>query len=222
MVSKVSTTPASLVIKNPTAVVLLTTPAALRMLSPFLSGTHTLTTAAAALDRPPSSVAYWLPRFVAAGLLVELDPQERAGVAMRRYRAAARQFVVPYDLLPVDARVQLLDQGRLRFLRRFFDGLDERLERERGAALGFSAHPERGIAVELMEDEQQRAGRAYTDGWQVLRLSDADARAMARELEDLLERYAARASGRTVYLAHLGLVQQPRHRWRSAGEPPIT
>ena len=101
----------------------------LRMLSPFLRQTHTLTSAARALGRPASSLAHWVPRFVEAGLLERRGEQQRAGVAMPRYRAPARKLVVPFELIPFDTRVRLLDGGRLMVLRRFMTAWTRRSRR---------------------------------------------------------------------------------------------
>jgi hypothetical protein len=207
--------PDSRQITRPDAVELLTGNRSLRLLRPFMLGAHTLTSAARELDRPVTTLAYWIPRFVASDLLVQLDVVARAGTAMPRYRAAARQFTVPVGALPHDRRIALLDRGRLRLLDRFLDGVDEAVEREGGLSLGFAAGPDAGtMAIEMVEDDVQRAQRDYTDAWSVLRLDRADAQALARELEDVLARYSARR-GRRRYVVHMGLAAEPHVEWRS-------
>jgi hypothetical protein len=202
---------------DPTAIAMLTDLRALRFLMPFMRSEHTLTTAAAALEKRPSTVAYWIPKFVACGLLVETGATARAGASMRRYRAPARRLTVPFNLIPVDRRVALLDEGRLRMLRRFLDGIDEQMKADRDVSLGFSPHGLAGTEVNVVETDEQRRARRYTDGWQMLRLDEADSHALANELEDVVAKYAER-TGRNTYLVHIGVARNPRFRWRSVND----
>jgi hypothetical protein len=207
--------PDRLEITRPDAVDLLTGASSLRLLRPFMLDVHTLTSAARELERPVTTLAYWLPRFVDSGLVVQVDTVRRAGAPMPRYRATARQFAVPIGALPHDRRITLLDRGRLRTLDRFLDGLDEAVQRDGGVALGFAAGPEVGtMAIEMVEDDARRTSRDYTDAWNMLRLDRADAVELAQELEALLARYSDRR-GRGRYIVHLGLTAEPRVEWRS-------
>lgn len=202
-------------ITRPKAVELLTDLRGLKMLTPFFTTAHTLTTAARSIGRPPSSLAHWVPRFVAAGLLERCGEIRRAGAPMPRYRTPAPMLVVPFAMLPFDARVRMLDEGRMRILRRFFDGMDEALAASATTGLSFAAYGDSGTIIDLDEPDGERAGRAFTDGWYTLELDDADALSLARELEDLLRRYSAKR-GRRQYVAHGGVAPDPQFRWRSA------
>jgi hypothetical protein len=197
------------------AVLLLTDLRALKYLTPFLNGVHTLSSAAASLQCSTSTIAYWIPRFVRVGLLVHLGDQTRAGMAMPTYRAPASQLVVPFRSLPFDRRVAMLDSGRMRVLRRFLDGLDESMERDNSIAIGFRSEAPKSFAIEMVETDEHKQARAYTDGWQTLELTDADARRLATEMEALVERYVGR-NGPKRYIVHRGLAADARHRWRSA------
>lgn len=207
--------PAQRSITDPAAVLLLSDLRALRYLTPFLNDEHTLSSAASWLGCSTSTLAYWIPRFERTGLLVRRSTQQRGGMAMPRYRAPARQLVVPFHSLPFDRRVALLDGGRMRVLRRFLDGLDEALERDHSVALGFSSDSPGGFAVEMVEDDSHRDERSYTDGWMTLDLDEADAQQLAREMDALFERYVGR-NGPRRFVAHRGVAPDPRHRWRSA------
>jgi DNA-binding transcriptional ArsR family regulator len=203
-------------IREPAAVGLLTNLTAVTHLSPFTHGPHTLTSAAAALGKPVSTVAYWIPKLVRAGLLEELPPQRRAGLAMRRYRAVARELLVPLAAMPLDRRVALLDEGRFALLRRFLDGLDEVLARNEVNGMLYRAHGDAGpTGLAITAEEDQTDGRRWHDGWLRMRLTDAQAGAFAQELDSLVARYDGGSHGRS-YLVHLGLAPEPRHPWRSA------
>ena len=191
---------------------------ALRFLMPFMAASHTLSSAAAVLDKRPSTVAYWLPRLMDCGLLTRLGDVARAGAPMPTYRARARAFTVPYPSIPIDRRVALLDEGRLRMLRRFMDGVDEELEAAGGFSLSFSGHGTRGTVVDLAETDGPRAPRRYTDGWQVLDLDDADGEALAAELEALVAKYKDRSWPASSTWCTSAWSAKPRFRWRSADD----
>jgi hypothetical protein len=205
-------------VTDPAAIALLTDLRGLRMLTPFLVATHTLTSAARMAERPVTTLAHWVPRFVAAGLLERRGEIARAGASMPQYRAPARTLVVPYGLVPLDARVRLLDEGRMRLLRRFLDGLDESLEAAHATGLSFAAYGETGMVIDLDDDEAARQQRHYTDGWRTISLDEADALRLAREIEELVERYARRG-GHREYVVHAGIAPDPQFRWRSATDP---
>lgn len=214
-VSKEQPWPGRLVVRDRGAVELLTDLKAVRYLAPFLRRPHTLSSAAAVLGIVPSTLAYWLPRFVREGLLVELDPVARAGMPMRRYRATARELLVPLAAMPLDRRVALLDAGRLRLLRRFLDGLDEVLAGKGLGGLVFRASSDdtdTGVAITVDEPE---AARDWFDAWMTAPLTAAQAKAFARDLEMLVEKYSTGTTGR-MYQIHLGFAPEPRHPWRSA------
>lgn len=212
--------PERLEIRDPAAIALLTDLRGFSFLAPFLASTHTLTSAARAIKRPVSSMAHWVPRFVETGVLEVRGEVRRAGAPMRRYRTPARKLVVPFELIPFDARVRMLDEGRMRLLRRFLDGMDEALAESRSFGLSFFSHDETGAAINLEETDADRAQRSYTDGWLVLELSESDALALSREIEELYSRYQSR-KGPRKYLCHAGVAPEPEFRWRSANDRRI-
>jgi hypothetical protein len=207
--------PDSVEVLDPPAVELLTNVRTLRFLNPFLRDAHTLTSAAAAIHRPASSMAYWVPRFVRLGLIVHLGNETRAGAPMPVYRAAARRLTVPFARLPFDRRVALLDTGRRRLLDRFLDGVDEEMERSGDFVLEFSPSGETGAAIQLRDRPGHERGREFTDGWAVFELTEEDAIQLGRDIEALIERYSLK-SGPRKFIVHGGVAPEPRHRWRSA------
>jgi hypothetical protein len=209
-------------ITDPDAVMLLSDLHALRFLTPFLRDAQTLSSAAAALERSTSTLAYWIPKFVRTGLIVHLGDERRAGMAMPRYRPPATQLVVPFRALPFDRRVALLDGGRMRVLRRFLDGLDEAVERDRAMSLGFSSDAPHSFAIEMVETSDHRVARGYTDGWMTMRLSPTTRGELSQAMEALIakfnERRAGNRSGARRCIVHAGVAPDPRVRWRSVGD----
>src|SRR5688500_13493510 len=101
--------PARTTITTRRAVDLLCNLSAVRKLDPFMRTEHTLSTAAAELAVTASTLAYWVPRFVAAGLLRVVRTEARAGMATTWYRASAESYFVPMSALGERARQQFVD-----------------------------------------------------------------------------------------------------------------
>jgi len=133
------------------------------------------------------------------------------------YRTPATELTVPFGAIPFDLRVTLLDQGRMLILNRFLDGLDEAIAESAAFSVGFSARGETGMAMEMIESEQPSLPHV-TDAWMAIELDEPDAEQLALEMDALLVKYARR-NGRNRYLVHGGVAPNPRHRWRSAGDP---
>jgi hypothetical protein len=205
------------IIEQPRAIHLLTDRRALRHLRPFMLGEHTLTTAARETSEPASTLAYWIPKFLGAGLVERLRDLPRAGMRSPRYRAVARELVVPFAAIPIDRRVALLDEARLVLLRRFVDGVEEALAADRSFRLGFTADPDGFTSVHIVETPAEAAKRSVTEGWHVVRLTDARARELSAELEAVIARYTDDRSGRP-HILHVGVAPEPRVKWRSATE----
>jgi hypothetical protein len=204
-------------ITSPSAIAMLATMRTLRLLNPFMKGPQTLTSAARELGRPPSSLAYWVPRLLGEGLLVRLGDRARAGRSMPVYRTPGRRLTVPFDALPFDQRVALLDDGRMRVLRRFLDGLDESMAQSREFSLEFGPSGSTGGSIQMVERSDPEP-RDFTDGWLSLALTRVDALDLSREMEQLIERYADRA-GSGTYVVHVGVAPAARHPWRSIEDP---
>ncbi len=202
---------------RPDALALLSNLKAVRALFPFLVGEQTLTSAALLAKRRPSSLAYWVPKFVGAGLIEELRRERRAGAPMPVYRAVAKSLVARYHLMPIDERMKLFDDARDHSLRRYFDGLDEAMAREKASSLVFAATDD-GVQISSIGEAPRRT---YNEIWRDLRLLEADAVALAEEIEALLAKYAERESRRgKTYLMHAGLAPGAKLRNRSAPGAP--
>lgn len=199
------------IVHDPNAAALLANRRALVYLSPFLGREHSLSKAATELEVRPSTVAYWLPRFVDAGLVRAVRTERRAGMPSKRYRAVASRIVLPAGVLPADVA------------HRFFGQLRQVAERQLVDALGRGARTSRPWAVEFTRDEraggmstrlvsQDRSSTqtlAMLDMFDAVRLGREDAHALVQDLRDVVERYKERGRGARRYLVHLGLAPHP-------------
>ena len=192
---------------------------AVRMLGPFLHGPHTLSQAAAELEAPTSTTAYWIRKLESVGLLVRLEPERRGGMPMPRYRSAGRVLFLPFASVPPGLDSDLLDGGRRKILDRFLDGVDAVLAEAGHTGLQFTASGPVGVEVDVREGLGSTRTPPWTDFWGTFTLTRAQATDLAAELRELVARYRnlERPTGTGEYLVHAGMVPAPRRRRRSAG-----
>lgn len=69
----------------------------LRFLEPFMRHPTSLKEAADALEMPLNSLHYYVQKFLTLGLLEVTSVQKRGGRPIKRYKAAAEAFFVPFS-----------------------------------------------------------------------------------------------------------------------------
>ncbi len=198
------------VVRDHGAVDLLMNLNATRLLAPFMRGEHTLGSAAAALDVPASSLAYWVTRFVRAGIIEVTRLQPRAGKAAPVYRAVAAEFHVPLDAMPAGAREEFLHGGRKKVFTRFIESAEKAAGGHFRGSLRLTADPDGGIAIDVEPDDD--APISVTEWWGAIALTDDEAAELRSTLEGLVEtlRRERPATGRKPYVMVLGLTPRAR------------
>lgn len=190
-----------------------------RLLEPFMQRPTSLKEAADALETPLNTLYYYVQRFVASGLLTVATVQRRGGRPIKRYRAVAEAFFVPFSATPHadlheylrerDAALwPLLHRSAAAFYAsqaaagavwgRRFEWPNGRLEAHTG--------PAPDTPFELLEFLAQETTPAFLLSWDLTQLEPDDAKAFQRELLGLYERYGGRAGTGQRYLVHMALV----------------
>ncbi|CAN0136887.1 unnamed protein product, partial [Phaeothamnion confervicola] len=182
------------VITDPRAVELLFDLRASRMLAPFISSEHTLSTASVALGVAPSTLAHWIPKFVRTGLLVPTRVEARKGAPMRWYRTPGASLFVPIAAVPAATRMEFLGAGRQRVLDLFVAGMDERVANDASTGVSFTSTGPVGVDVDLEPAPAQR-DEPWTEFWGTLDLTRSQAHALAEELAAVVSRYRALEGG---------------------------
>lgn len=183
---------------------------ATRLLAPFMRGEQTLGSAAAVLDMPASSLAYWVNRFVRAGLVEITRQQPRAGKAAPVYRAVAAEFQVPLEAMPAGAREEFLHGGRKKVFTRFIESAEKAVRGHLHGSLRLTADSDGGVAVNLEPDDDLAI--SVTEWWGAIKLTDDEAAELRRTLEGLVETLGRdrTAAGRKPYVMLFGLAPQAR------------
>jgi len=199
------------VVRDHAAVDLLMNLKATRLLAPFMRGEHTLGTAAAVLEVPASSLAYWVNRFVRASIIEVTRLQPRAGKAAPVYRAVASEFRVPLDAMPRGARDEFLHGGRQKLFTRFTKSVERAAHAHFQGGLRLTADRDGGVELGFVEPEGEST-TPVTEWWATITLTDDDAAELHRTLEGLVERFGHErpAPGRRQYVMVLGLTPRAR------------
>lgn len=170
--------------------------AQLRRLSPFMGRETTVKEAAARLNLSVTAMYKIATRFVELGLLHETRREERAGRALRYYRAPA-EFFVPFSVLGLE---QIGEHNRQVHLERFNRDLAQTLRNELppgwGTRTGVLPSGERYYEVTSAQGEvlEQMADHSplFLSGWNMLKITRQEARTLQRQLVELIEPFLNR------------------------------
>lgn len=219
--------PAVLNISDPAAARLLADASSRRFLSPFMGGEGTVRQAADQLGVHMSSVLYRVRQFLQLGLLHVARIEPRRGRPVRHYRTTAASFFVPFEITPIESP-EAVSQHVFTEVRRTLDagigaawlraiGEDRQLGihvfagPDGSMLMDIAVPPDTGLGrpgssflTELLQDEAP----AVWDSWTTLRLAPADAKALQRDLAQLVRRYrpaTARPEAVADYLVRLAM-----------------
>lgn len=180
----------------------------LRHLTPFLQGEHTLGTAAKAVGVPASSLAYWVQRFLKAGLIEVTRLEPRAGKPIPHYRAVSSEFQVPFDAMPPGVRDEFLLRGRKFAFDQFIAASNLAAAATfRDSGIRIVASTGRGVELSFVEPADL-ADHDVTEWWGMCTLNDDEATELSHALKELQVRFGQdrEGPGRTRYHLVLGLV----------------
>lgn len=202
---------AVLVVRDHLGVDLLLKLASTRCIAPFMRKEQTLGTAAAELQMPASTLAYYVKRFVRAGLLAVVRLEARAGKPIPVYRATAAEFHIPFEAMPPGIRDEFLNGSRQKMLTRFSESMEHQVVGRDNPGLRVVPHPVRGVSIDFLDGDTLDDVPA-TEWWGSIDLSEAEAMAMRDELQAVIAKYVddRPAKGRRHYLAMIGLVEERR------------
>jgi hypothetical protein len=155
---------------------------------------RSLSELATATGAPLNLLHHHLQKLLRLGLVKIARTEKRAGAPIKHYRAVARSFFVPAELMGAEPGVELTSVLR------------ERLEQSLAGSIrgAMYSQDESGPRMRLVREAGRRP--VASELWLRLRLSDKDAAALAEEIRQLLHRFhARRGSSRRSYLVHAAL-----------------
>ena len=185
--------------------------AAVRRLVPFMHAEHTLGSAAKSAKVPPSSLAYWVQRFLTTGLLEITRVQPRAGKPIPHYRAISSTFHVPFEAMPPGTRDEFLLRGRKSAFEKFIAASNQDAAAYFDAGLSITARDESGVELNFIEPTDGRRSLSV-EWWGQCSLSVEEADDVRRTLEALQSRLGRGGDGpgRTRFQVVLGFAPTVR------------
>lgn len=204
--------PRTEVVRDPQRARLLLDARTRRQLAPFLGAAASVGEAARARNEKPNTVLRRVRRLLDAGLLEVAETVPRRGRPIRRYRAVAEVFFVPFEASAADDLESALAE-REAWVERLLRRAVVRARREALGVWGTRIYAdERGrVQVQMAVRPDADAstldpgGPAVLSAWRDdLELDYSDAKALQRELYELLLRYQRKRGGQR-YVVHLGL-----------------
>ncbi len=200
------------IVSDPAVADLLTNPATLELLSPFLGRENTVAEAARETGTNPNSMLARVRRWTRMGVLRVTRLEPRAGSTVRWYRTAADSWFIPFDTTSaetLEAGLEKRDRYWEVRLRRAVVSAREREVGNWGTRVYRDSRGRLQIQMAVSPDrnwtslapELPAVLAAWRDG---LYLDFDDAKQLQRELFDLLLRYQAK-DGAQRYLLRIGL-----------------
>lgn len=201
-----------MIVRAHDAVDLLLNVQAAKHLAPFMRSEQTLGSAAEELNRRPSSVAYWVGRFVQAGLLAVVREQPRAGKAIPYYRAAADEFQIPFDAMSPGVAEEFLHGARKVMVAEFAKSVERAARNHFTDGIRVTGHPQRGMSISFIEPKRDGGASPVTEWWGKISLSKAEAEGLQKEMEALVSRFSNDLPGRgkSGYLIMVGITPTTR------------
>jgi hypothetical protein len=184
-----------------------------KLLVPFIVGTHTVRQAGKLCGVTPKRMLYWVNRFLAHGLIVQANPDPVTQAA--RYRAVSPAFTVTN--LDVYVIEQHIEQQFGPLWNDFKAGLKRMAKQE---AVTWDLHvslDDQGTVVrrfvpsDLSVDHPLTTNVRELNTWAHLPLSRQEVRQLRLELDALMERYVRlaqtpRSTEQSLMLIHLGMI----------------
>ena len=204
--------PRILSVHNPEVAAILTHPHTLRQLEPFLARENTVKGAAEETGEKPNTVLSRVRRFLKLELLEVAREESRRGRAVKVYRSTADGFFVPFEATSAESLEAALaerDAYWQELLRH--NVVRARLEKVETYGTRIYRDPRGRLQVQMAVTPEQNTTTLAPDDPAVLSawrdavyLDFADAKALQREMFDLLKRYQ-QPRGAQRYIVRLGL-----------------
>jgi hypothetical protein len=183
----------------------------LRLLGAFLGRENTISSAAQELGVNPTKLFKQVQRFLALGLVNINRLEKRAGRAIKHYRSSSDRFFIPFRTYPPE---RIGQQNREYHTRLFALGLERVYRQERFTEQDWGAitaqMPGGGVYLSIANSRGQQWNYldadtpAVVSGWNRIMLDFEDAKALQREMSELLTKYLKKA-GNHGYLLGLFL-----------------
>ncbi|UBV42497.1 hypothetical protein LAJ19_12845 [Deinococcus taeanensis] len=202
-------------VEDPLAARLCLTPEYTLLLHALMTQDYAAAALARHCGRALNATHHRLGRLVQAGLVQVTRQTERRGRPIKHYRAVASAFLIPYHRTPLSSLEALIALHEDTFSARFHHAVVQAgaclVQRDEDIAVRLYTTPT-GVTMDItpradafdLLDLLREDAPPLTAHWGTLHLTREDAKALQRDLHDLLTRYAGRRGpGRYLYRLNL-------------------
>lgn len=134
-----------------------------------------------------SKLHYHVGQLLDAGLLTVARVEPRGGRAVRHYRAVAERFVIPQEHMPA--------KPSERWAAALRQSLNDAANRGEDLAAHYGAGEDGEMVVRMLPASARLRAPRTRELWRVVPLDAEQRTALAREMAELLDRYAGPAAG---------------------------
>lgn len=186
-----------------------------RLLHPFMGREESVSNAARSLGLSVSALLYRVQKLQDWGILRVAREEARAGRAIKFYTATAQRFFVPFGATRSETLEKYLTEAKQHFEQLLTKSIARSLRRNELDCGMWIYRDESGtICTQMATYSEPSIGMEYHAAqmsttildfyYPSLMLSQEDAKALRRELNELVEHYANK-EGKQPYLLHIGL-----------------
>jgi len=203
-------------VSDPQAAAVLTNPEALEWLKPFIGCALSVSEAARQEGANTNTMYGWVKRLEAVGLIRVVSEEPRKGRAIKRYRAVADTFFVPFAASPystLEDALAALDGAWEKEMRRLVVRARQQvvetwgylIKRHASGTLMLTS-AEGGQELDFLTGDAPAVLSSWSD---LIYLTEEEAKALQRHLRGLLEAHTPSA-GKKRYALRLGLAPLER------------
>jgi DNA-binding MarR family transcriptional regulator len=177
-------------------------------LNPFVAGEKSLSQAAEELGISKNRMNYWVKKLLELNLIAVVRVEKRGRHRVTVYRSTADVFIVPVELLPTNSDEDIFQ------LATFEEKVKRSLADFKNAYMKdwqLRYQLFNGMALLKIEPPENRSeDLKVVNSWGQLNLSEQQAEAFRRDLEQVLERYAKQAqnNGGKSFLYRMVVVEE--------------
>ena len=204
-------------VTNERAAELLIKPKTRRFLTPFIGSRKSIKEASDELSMKLVDLYPYVKKLEKAGLISVVGTLPGTGRDVKLYQTVADEFFVSYKVTPIVAAFEREERAlNAELWHAFSEVLQTQTDEQNPWGLRFykTATYEMSVVGSTSQGEPRNVltdeGAVILLNWRKLMLDQKRARALKKELYEVLERYTEEADGLQAYLVRLGMAPLPR------------
>ncbi len=173
-----------------------------RILLQFAPRPRSISQVAAATGEPIEKVFYYVRSFIELGLVFVVHEERRQGKPIKFYQTVAARFFLPAEVIEKPLTASLAEE--------LLSSLEHNLHRGDLQGVAVFSDEDGGVQIKLLPRPKPVRKASAAELWQVVRLTDAAASALAEDLRALFKKYDGGAGEGDEFLLHAAFSRKLR------------